>query len=120
MKTWIWILVIAAAIIGIYLYRKGALTRLGLGTSGAASCIKNSGAKFYGTTWCGFCNEQKEMFGSDKDNLPYIECSGPNGKGLAKVCADAGVTSFPTWKFADGTQEIGALSVEKLKNKTGC
>lgn len=85
-----------------------------------ASCISNSGAKFYGAFWCPHCQNQKAMFDSSAKLLPYIECSTPNGKGQLPLCTDAGVTGYPTWEFADGTRESGEVSLEKLAEKTSC
>ncbi len=42
-----------------------------------ATCIKDSGAKFYGAFWCSHCQEQKAMFGKSSKLLPYVECSTP-------------------------------------------
>jgi thiol-disulfide isomerase/thioredoxin len=85
-----------------------------------AACIKASGAKFYGAFWCPHCNDQKDMFGDAKKELPYIECSTPDGRGENPVCAAAKITGYPTWVFADGTSQPGALSFEELAQRTGC
>lgn len=85
-----------------------------------ATCITASGAKFYGAFWCPHCNDQKDMFGEAKKDLPYIECSTPDGRGENPVCAAAKITGYPTWVFADGTSESGALPFEELARKTGC
>lgn len=85
-----------------------------------ASCIKESGATFYGAFWCPHCNNQKKLFqGSDK-LLNYVECSTPDGSGQTQVCIDAGIQSYPTWKFADGTILTGEVSLEDLAAKTSC
>ena len=85
-----------------------------------ASCIKDSGATFYGAFWCPHCQNQKAMFGSSAKLLPYVECSTPDGKGQLPVCKDAGVTGYPTWVFADGSRESGEVSLERLAEKTSC
>ncbi len=84
-----------------------------------AQCISDAGATFYGTFWCPHCKAQKELFHNSK-NLPYIECSTPNGQGQLKVCADAGITSYPTWVFTDGSTLSGEQSFETLSEKTAC
>lgn len=85
-----------------------------------ASCIKESGAKFYGAFWCPHCQNQKALFGSSAKLLPYIECSTPDSKGQLPVCAEAGVTGYPTWKFPDGTIKTGEVSLSDLSAQTKC
>lgn len=88
---------------------------------GFAQCLTDSGATFYGAFWCPHCNEQKKLFGSSKNLLPYVECSTPDGNGQTQICLDKGVSSYPTWEFADGSRPFsGKVSLEDLSNKTGC
>ncbi len=84
-----------------------------------AQCISDAGAKFYGTFWCPHCKSQKELFKNSK-KLPYTECSTPNGQAQLPVCLDAGIKSYPTWIFADGSQLGGEQSFETLAEKTSC
>lgn len=119
MKTWIYILIIAAILLAIYLYKKGKLSVIGLGDNSIASCIKKSGAKFYGASWCSHCNAQKQLFGPSAKYLPYVECSGADHK-LKQECASLGIQGFPTWVFANGEKVSGGLSIAQLKVKTGC
>lgn len=85
-----------------------------------ATCLKDKGALFYGAYWCPHCQNQKALFGTSVKLLPYIECSTPDGQGQLPVCTDAGVTGYPTWKFADGTVETGEVTLEKLAEVTQC
>lgn len=85
-----------------------------------ATCLKDSGALFYGAFWCPHCQNQKAMFGSSAKNLPYIECSTADGAGQLQTCVDAGVTGYPTWKFPDGTVETGEVALERLSELTSC
>jgi hypothetical protein len=85
-----------------------------------AACIKASGATFYGAFWCSHCNDQKDMFGDAKKELPYVECSTADGRGQTPVCTAAKITGYPTWVFKDGSSESGALPFEELARKTGC
>jgi len=84
-----------------------------------AKCLSDAGAKFYGTYWCPHCKAQKELFQNSKE-LPYIECSTPNGQAQTPVCAEAGIQSYPTWIFADGSELSGEQSFEALAEKTSC
>jgi hypothetical protein len=85
-----------------------------------AQCLKDKGAMFYGAFWCPHCQTQKLTFGKSAKKLPYTECSTPDGRGQLQVCKDNGVTGYPTWKFADGTELSGEQSFETLAEKTQC
>lgn len=85
-----------------------------------AKCISDTGAKFYGTFWCPHCQNQKKMFGTAKSDLPYVECSTADGKGQLSICTEAGIESYPTWKFSDGSILTGEVALEDLASKTNC
>jgi len=87
--------------------------------NGFAQCLKDSGAKFYGASWCSHCQNQKKLLENSK-NIPYVECSTPDGKGQTQICADNKIEGYPTWVFADGSRESGELSFDVLSKKTGC
>lgn len=89
------------------------------GSRSLAECLKDKGAKFYGTSWCPHCTNQKAMFGEDAKNLPYIECSKNGTREVTQVCKDAGITSFPTWKI-NGETFNGSLTKDQLKQVAGC
>lgn len=85
-----------------------------------AQCISDSGAKFYGAFWCSHCGEQKQIFGSAKQYLPYVECSSADGRSQLEICNKEGIKGFPTWKFADGSELSGRQELETLAAKTSC
>jgi hypothetical protein len=85
-----------------------------------ATCLKDKGAVFYGAFWCSHCKNNKEMFGDSKDLLPYVECSTPDGKGQTQVCKDKNIQGYPTWRFADGSEQMGEVQLATLAEKTGC
>ena len=85
-----------------------------------ATCIKDSGTKFYGAFWCPHCQNQKALFGSSAKLLPYIECSTPDGRGQLPVCNEAGVEGYPTWVYPNGTKESGEISLARLSEVTNC
>ena len=87
---------------------------------GFATCIKDSGALFYGAFWCPHCQNQKAMFGASAKYLPYVECSTPDGSSQLPICNDAGVQGYPTWKFADGTIKTGEVPLAELAAATNC
>ena len=83
-------------------------------------CLTERGAKMYGAYWCPHCLDQKEMFGKNWNNINYIECSLPGKSGQTEVCNLAGITSYPTWEFSDGSRRNGVLQLEELGSITGC
>ena len=85
-----------------------------------AKCISAKGAKFYGAFWCPHCQDQKSLFGSAKQYLPYVECSTADSNGQLQVCIDQKIKVYPTWKFADGSTQEGEMSLADLATKTGC
>jgi hypothetical protein len=84
-----------------------------------AICLAEKGAKMYGASWCTHCKDQKREFGASWQYVTYIECSNPDHSQTAQ-CAQAGIKGYPTWEFADGTRQSGALPFELLSQKTGC
>ena len=116
-KTLIWLLLALAIASVVWLIMTPA--KLGKFDS-FASCIRDSGAIFYGTFWCPHCQNQKAMVGSSSRLLPYVECSTPDGKNQLPICRDAEITGYPTWEFADGTRESGEVSFRRLSEKTSC
>jgi len=88
---------------------------------GFAECLKEEGATFYGAFWCPHCQNQKRIFGKKaSDSLPYVECSTQDGQNQTEACIEAGVESYPTWEFADGTRVGGTQSIQDLAAQTSC
>ncbi|MES2134922.1 MAG: thioredoxin domain-containing protein [Patescibacteria group bacterium] len=85
-----------------------------------ATCLKDSGAIFYGAFWCPHCQATKKMFGASAKLLPYVECSMPDGSNQTQVCIDKGIKSYPTWKFSDGSELTGERTLAELAEKTSC
>jgi thiol-disulfide isomerase/thioredoxin len=86
-----------------------------------AQCIAQSGAKFYGAYWCPHCQEQKQLFGGAQKDLPYVECAVVGDRQTqTPECKEAGVTSYPTWQFANGERATGKQTLEFLAQATGC
>ncbi len=89
-------------------------------TIALADCLKEKGVKFYGAFWCPHCADQKEMFANAVGKLPYIECSTADSKGQTPTCQKAGIKSYPTWEFADGTRREAVLQKEDLATQANC
>lgn len=82
-----------------------------------AKCLSEKGAKLYGTSGCGYCKKQKEMFRDAASYLPYIDCTDEKTKYL---CEEAKIGPVPSWDFPDKERVLGLQSLEKLAELSGC
>lgn len=85
-----------------------------------ANCLRESGTLFYGAFWCPHCDDQLRLFGNSANRVPYVECSTPDRRGQLARCSAAGIESYPTWVFGDGTRLSGVQSLEILAQRSGC
>ena len=87
---------------------------------GLAVRLADSGAVFYGASWCPHCQEQKALFAASQDRLPYVECSPGGARGpVASSCVKAGVQTYPTWVFPDGSRVVAVMSLGELADRVG-
>ena len=116
-KLIIGILVVTAFGAAYYLGLRKRTNRL----DAFAQCVGRSGTKMYGLYWCTHCAEQKELFGSSFQYVPYVEC-GIKGQahGETAECTAAGVKQFPTWEFPNKERHEGLEPLDILAEKTGC
>jgi len=82
-----------------------------------ADWLTQSGVKMYGAWWCPHCADQKAIFGDAFKKVTYIECANPD-KSQNATCQAAGIQSYPTWQFADGTRVSQVLTIDQLKQKS--
>jgi hypothetical protein len=86
-----------------------------------AQCVASKQARMYGLYWCPHCADQKEMFGASFRYIPYQECAVKNSPHqLTDECKAAGVKLFPSWQFGNNPPKEGVLSLDELRDKTGC
>ena len=79
-----------------------------------AECLTDQGAIFYGTEWCGFCQQQKAMFGDSIEYVDFIDCDQNRD-----LCMSEGIRGYPTWKI-DGELHSGLQQLTRLSDLTGC
>lgn len=116
--AFIFFLILVALGIGLLAYPSFRNGPTNLGSF--ASCLKDKGVLFYGAFWCPHCQKQKTIFGNAADQLPYVECSTPDGQGQTQVCIDKNIHGYPTWIFPDKTQLTGEISLQTLADKSSC
>lgn len=81
-----------------------------------AECLTSKGAIMYGTDRCPHCQNQKKLFGfAAFEKVNFVDCDKEKN-----VCNLAGVTGYPTWKFADGTVLQGTQTLEVLASVGAC
>ncbi len=113
------IIILAAVIVALMVYWVRYTSAPGQLDS-FAKCLDAKGAKMYGAFWCPHCQAQKALFGKSKNLIPYIECSTADRQ-QTEICKTEKIESYPTWKFATGTDFIsGEKTLKELSEKTGC
>src|SRR3989344_317950 len=101
---WITIFVlVAVGLVTVKILTPTGKTTLNPEQESFSACLADSGAKFYGASWCPHCNTQKDMLGESVSKV-YIECSLPDRSGQTPICNSEGIRSYPTWRFADGSE----------------
>ena len=86
-----------------------------------ARCIASKQARMYGLYWCPHCADQKEKFGASFRYIPYQECAVKGSPHeLTPECKAVGIKLFPSWQFGSNPPKEGVLSLEELRDKTGC
>lgn len=80
-----------------------------------AQCLTQKGIAMYGADWCPHCQNEKRAFGSAFKHVDYVEC--PQNQ---QLCAEKGVTGYPTWLFSDGTRLVGEQGLTRLSQASGC
>ncbi len=84
-----------------------------------AKCLSEKGAIMYGTDWCVFCKEQKNMFGSSFGFINYVNCDPYNNKQQIEKCKKEGIKVYPTWKIKEKVLE-GVQPLDVLADITNC
>lgn len=113
-------IVALAVIVGGMAWLSGRSVQPGPDLTAFTQCVKDEGAIFYGAFWCSHCQATKRLFGNSAKDLPYVECSTPNGSDQTQICIDKGIKSYPTWTFADGSEFTGEITLDELSRRTGC
>lgn len=108
-------LIFAAFAIWAFWLRRNHSTRY----DAFAQCLAAKQVKMYGLYWCTHCADQKAMFGSSFQYVPYVECGIKGSRDEAPQCDQAHLKNFPTWEFS-GTRHEGVLPLAVLSQRTGC
>jgi len=79
-----------------------------------ASCLSKKGFVMYGSQRCGYCANQKEMFGESFNLINYVECTEQQ-----ELCREKKILGVPTWIYPDGVIS-GVQSLEELSELSNC
>jgi hypothetical protein len=85
-----------------------------------AKCLAEKKATMYGSFLCPHCDDQKKLFGSSFQYVPYVECSERGSRQMTFPCLVAHIRHTPTWIFEDGERRVGLQPLKGLSEKTGC
>jgi len=80
-------------------------------------CFEDIELKLFGTSWCGYCQQQIDMFDEvDLDKLDYINCEDD-----MVLCQDYNITGYPTWLInTTGDMVMGQKTIDGLITWSGC
>jgi uncharacterized membrane protein len=109
-----------ALVLALHLYAADVLSRPENPRLAALALhLDEYGARYYGASWCPACRDQARLFGAASERLPYVECS-PGGRGtpMARLCVNAGISSYPTW-IIRGRRFEEVLHPRELARLTG-
>lgn len=80
--------------------------------------LNQQGATLYTTYWCPYCQQQQALFGSAVAKLQVVECDPKGANARPEQCAQAQVSSYPTWQV-NGQLYRGLRSLEELATLSG-
>ena len=98
---------------GVYLSNRGHTTPDETITKDVAECIGEN-SMLYVQLGCIHCEEQKEMFGDNYQDINIVDCFYNR-----TICADEQISGTPTWVI-NGEQYVGVQPIEKIRELTGC
>lgn len=79
-----------------------------------ALCLSENKVKMYGTTWCSYCQKQKQEFGKAFKKIEFIDCDRERD-----ICLREGIQGYPTWKI-NGEPYSGLQTLETLATLSNC
>lgn len=78
------------------------------------NCLKDKGLTMYGTGWCHYCKNQKQMLGKYFKYMNFVDCDIKY-----KLCTERGISGYPTWLLANG-KELDSGTLDELAEQAGC
>tara|TARA_Y100000310_G_scaffold341650_2_gene441504 strand:- start:181 stop:1023 length:843 start_codon:yes stop_codon:yes gene_type:complete len=89
-----------------------------------AKCITERGVNMYGSFRCGVCAKTRALFGDAFQYINEIECHPQGEDSQWELCQEKALEGTPTWILEPNGEEIkretGFLSIEELKEFSGC
>lgn len=118
-STSLW-LVLGSLVVVVLLIALAVSQKGGGAYDGFAKCLNEKGVKAYTAYWCPNCTNQKKLFGDSWGLVNDKECAIRGSSRNLSLCEVDGVTSVPTWEFADGSRLSGTQPLDVLAERSGC
>jgi uncharacterized repeat protein (TIGR01451 family) len=83
-----------------------------------AKALSAAGAVFYGADWSEVCAQQRALFEDGSVYLSFVEVTNPD-RTPNSIATQENITTYPTWKFADGQVLTGLQSLAQLSTTSG-
>ncbi|KKP37112.1 hypothetical protein A2483_03925 [Candidatus Peregrinibacteria bacterium RIFOXYC2_FULL_33_13] len=82
-----------------------------------AKCLTDKGVIMFGSKYCGYCQQQRDMFGDAAQYLNYVDCAEEKNK---NKCQEYNISGTPTWVFEDDRRLKGLQTFEEISKISGC
>ncbi len=106
---------LAVAVAAFFILWDAAANRVSDPYGEFASCLTKEGLVMYGSDRCGYCNQQKNMFGDAFESIRYINCDFNQ-----EMCRNRGVAGYPAWYLDNELYAPGLQAFTTLSEATGC
>ncbi len=83
-----------------------------------AQQLNAAGAKLYGAAWNVNTTAQRQLFGDGAQFLSFVESTNTSQQ-PNQVATDLGITTYPTWIFADNSRLTGVQTLAALSRQAG-
>lgn len=80
-----------------------------------AKCLTEADLTMYGTDWCPYCQNQKQMFDDAFEFIDYVNCDFNKN-----LCQIKGVKGYPTWHFQGQLWAEGVQTFPDFADISGC
>jgi cyclophilin family peptidyl-prolyl cis-trans isomerase len=78
-----------------------------------AQSLEAAGVQLYCAAWDETCTQQLEIFEDGGKHIRFVEVTDENRE-LTDEATTAGITSYPTWEFSDGSRLAASLTLAEI------
>ncbi|MBN1385989.1 hypothetical protein JW968_03350 [Candidatus Woesearchaeota archaeon] len=84
-----------------------------------AICLASTGMQLFGSSTCGGCVYQKNLFGEAFKHINYVECNLNEPNHNFEYCREMNITHYPSW-VKDEVLYPGSKTFQELSIISGC